>query len=154
MLKVIYTSLVQSILEYGIIAWGAAYPTNLRNVEVIQRSIIKIILHKPRDYPSIQLFKDFDVLNIKQLFHLNVFIYYNNKPKNFCDHNYPTRNNSRKQLRYVRCKTKSVQFQGNSIYPIIYNELPPRIRDIRNSKRLRKALQMWMINKTWCWSRY
>lgn len=145
LLRLLYFALVQSVIEYGISAWGAAYPSILRNVEVTQKSIIKVILEKPRDYPTNEIFKDFQVLPIKKLFHMSVFLEYNKRPKSLFDHNYRTRNNVSKHLRYVRCKTKLYKSQGKVIYPKLYNNLPSDIRDIKNPKKLRTALQHWMI---------
>jgi hypothetical protein len=68
MLRSVYHALTQSVLQYGVIAWGGAYGTSLRPLEVLQRSIIKIILRKPRDFPTADLYRQFDVLPLDLLY--------------------------------------------------------------------------------------
>ena len=45
--KMVYYSLTQSILAYGIGAWGGAYQNKIEQLNVIQRKTLKII-HKKK----------------------------------------------------------------------------------------------------------
>lgn len=45
-IKIVYKALVESILTYGIIAWGAANKNNLNKLQITQNNIQRIILHK------------------------------------------------------------------------------------------------------------
>ena len=67
-LKAVYYALSQSILQYGIVGWGGAYENALTPLKVMQRSIIKIILKKPPDYPTSELYRDFPVLSLERIF--------------------------------------------------------------------------------------
>jgi hypothetical protein len=67
-LKMTYYALAQSILTYGIIAWGAAYKVTLSPLEVTQRTLLKIILRKPKDHSTVLLFAEAKVLSVHQLF--------------------------------------------------------------------------------------
>ena len=72
-LRTLYCSMVQSILTYGILAWGFYY----YRLEKIQNRIIRII---SRSKP---IFKAFDLLTINDLFSLNCLRFlYNYKNKN------------------------------------------------------------------------
>lgn len=148
LLKIIYISLVQSILEYGIHVWGSVYPSHLNSLEVVQKAILKIILGRPRDYPSIQLFREFQVLNLKQLFKMNIITHHYNRQKDYFNHQYQTRNNTRRNLRITKCKTKLYKSQANNLFPSIFNNLPSKIRDVNHPTKLRKALLEWFINET------
>ena len=57
-----------SLLRYGLIVWGGgAYKSNLMPLKVIQNTILKIVLHKDRRYPTRQLY-DEEVCNIAGLY--------------------------------------------------------------------------------------
>lgn len=73
-LKIIYFSLCQSIITYGISAWGGAKKTLLIKAERAQRAIIKIINCKPFRYPTKKLFEEFAVLTVRQLFIKSVLL--------------------------------------------------------------------------------
>ena|SRR5436190_4942643 len=51
-LKTIYFAYVQSILLFGIIAWGGAYKSVTCPLQITQKSILKAALKKPRRYPT------------------------------------------------------------------------------------------------------
>ncbi|KAG8299984.1 hypothetical protein J6590_087770 [Homalodisca vitripennis] len=56
---------VQSILQYGIIAWGGAFKTIIDPLNVIQKSILKAALNKPKRFSSNELFIESDILTIR-----------------------------------------------------------------------------------------
>lgn len=67
-MKTVYYALGQSIMQYGIVGWGGAYSSNLEPLYIVQRKIIKIILHKPSDYPTDLLHEEFCVPRITALY--------------------------------------------------------------------------------------
>ena len=100
--KVIYHSLVESHLNYGITIWASSFskdasnnfdcagvPDNLKNVKKAQNKIIRSILRQPRFNKTTQLYtemsplyKKLDVLKIRDLYWYNMGIicyeYFNN----------------------------------------------------------------------------
>lgn len=68
MLRVVYFAMTQSLLQYGITAWGGLGIVAQNKLLKAQKSIIKIILNKPKTYSSEKLFKDMNVFDVKQLF--------------------------------------------------------------------------------------
>jgi hypothetical protein len=74
-LRLVYYAYVQSVLSYGILAWGGALPTCLKPIHTIQKTIIKAALHKPIRSPTDLLFEEFKVFNITQLFVRTLLIY-------------------------------------------------------------------------------
>jgi hypothetical protein len=64
----IYYALVQSLLNYGILSWGSADDVVIYPLESVQRCVLKIILKKHRMYPTVDLFIDANVLDIRQLY--------------------------------------------------------------------------------------
>ena len=68
LLMLVYGSLVESFIRYGIIEWGGfAYESNLKPLKVIQNTILKVVFHKDRRYPTRQLY-DEGVCNIAGLY--------------------------------------------------------------------------------------
>lgn len=67
-LKIAYYAYVQSLLSFGIIAFGGAYKTILQPLFVIQKSILKVAFKKYQRYPTDNLFSEIGVLTVRQLF--------------------------------------------------------------------------------------
>ena len=68
MITSIYKALGQSILEYGIIGWGAANTTNLRPAITIQKLILKVLLNKHKQFSQDLVFQETEVLDVRQLY--------------------------------------------------------------------------------------
>jgi uncharacterized protein YjaZ len=123
----IYYGLVQSLLQYSITSWGAAYSTSLNCIEIAQKLIIKIIIKKPRDYSSERLFRDFRVLKFKDLFRLGSILQVLKEPGY---HTFITTNRTRCEYAYRQAKgnTTFAQHHYNYIGEKNFNELPLNIR--------------------------
>ena len=65
--RIIYMALIQSKIQYGIAAWGAAYKTNLKSIERNQKKFLKILYKKPRTFGTKQLFQEIKVPTISEL---------------------------------------------------------------------------------------
>lgn len=131
LLKNVYYTLVQSLLSYGILAWGGTYSTILSKVNVIQRSVIKIALHKPRLFPTAQLFNLFKVFTVRELFVLEVFKYYFKERDHIShlSHSYTTRAINANHCCVIRAR-KTVQQRCYLYYtPKLCNLLPVDLRN-------------------------
>ena len=130
----LYRALFESILTYGILVWGGTYKNALHSLEIIQKSILKIIFKKHRLYPSHLLFSK-NILNVRCLYILAVakfMINYESKP--LIKHNLGTRNRQYENLSLPMNKTtlnlKSILYFG----PKIYNKVPISIRSSKIHK--------------------
>lgn len=72
LLMTVYYALCQSILTYCISAWGGAYKSHLIRLERSQRMVLKIMLGKSYRYSTEQLYKDANVLTVRQLYISNI----------------------------------------------------------------------------------
>ncbi|CAG4940655.1 unnamed protein product [Colias eurytheme] len=70
----VFHALCQSILQYGISVWGGAGITNFITVERAQRAVIKVMLRKPFRFPTADLYSEFAVLRVRQLFVLKAVL--------------------------------------------------------------------------------
>ena len=130
----LYRALFESILTYGILVWGGTYKNALHSLEIIQKSILKIIFKKHRLYPSHLLFSK-NILNVRCLYILAVakfMINYESKP--LIKHNLGKRNRQYENLSLPMNKTtlnlKSLLYFG----PKIYNKVPISIRSSKIHK--------------------
>lgn len=64
----LYHSLFESRMGYGLCVWGGAPKTLLQPLVVTQKSIIRTILRKGRRHPSFPLFADTQILPVRHLY--------------------------------------------------------------------------------------
>jgi hypothetical protein len=67
-IRIFYFVLVESKITYGLIGWGGAYNNVLSLLQTCQNTIIKVAIKKDRRYPTKKIFKEFNVLNTKNLY--------------------------------------------------------------------------------------
>lgn len=65
-MRMVYFAIAQSVLEYGIIAWGGTYSKTISPLTNLQNKIVKLCLKKTRFYSTTQAFLDFDVMTTRQ----------------------------------------------------------------------------------------
>lgn len=151
-LKSIYFALVQARLQYAIVSWGACYKTHLRSIDVLQKKCIKIIIKKPIFYPSDLTFSDSKLLDLRQIYFLNVLLYtYKNKHiLTEISHKYGTRSKNKHNV-----ITPTVQKTlGQRCYTYLchkfYNFLPEMYRvyllKINSVQLFKKMLKIFLIN--------
>lgn len=147
-LKMTYKSLVESILTYGIIIWGGTYSSQLKNIKITQKWILKVMLWKNRRYSTEQLFLDSNVFNVNGLYILNIakFVYRNRELRIPTNHIHNTRQNERNALFTPRPNfnlyKKSIGFTG----PKIYNIIPEYLKAINNYKLFCKKLSIFIMH--------
>ncbi|KAG7313414.1 hypothetical protein JYU34_000535 [Plutella xylostella] len=74
LLRTIYFALCQSLIVYCISCWGSAHKSSLIVAERAQRSVLKVLLKKPRRYSTKTLYEEMTVLSVRKLFILKSFI--------------------------------------------------------------------------------
>lgn len=148
LLKTIYFSLVESLINYGIIVWGSACKNVLNSLDVAQKYIIKIIMFKTKRYSSQLLFQESNLLNVEQLyikavirFMLNNDYYRNVIAHTLCTRQATSQNLSLASVRHVAAK-RHVSFTG----PRVYNALPTDLRG-RPFGRIRTKVNDWIVSE-------
>ena len=71
-LRTVYFSLIDSYLNYGIILWGNAHKYILRKLEIYQKKALRIIANKQYNYPTNELFKNYNILKFNNIYQLNL----------------------------------------------------------------------------------
>ncbi|KAJ8947832.1 hypothetical protein NQ318_009976, partial [Aromia moschata] len=85
-LKIVYYALIESRLSYGILGWGGIANRYLKQLDILQKRFLKIMLNKNNTYPSVSLYSEAHVLDIRKLYVLNVAVILLNNIK--CKINY------------------------------------------------------------------
>lgn len=124
-----YFGLVQSVISYGIIAWGGAATKYINKIVTNKKYIIKIMLRKPFGYPTDLLYAETKLLSIQQLYSLAILAEIEKNPdciiKN--NHSYNTRNKN--LAKNIKCnKTVGRRCFLNYVHKI-YNKFKMYIAD-------------------------
>ena len=67
-MRVVYLALMQSVIQYEMIGWGAASPTIISPLLRTQRILLRVMLRRDPRHPSYPLFREMAVLPIKRLY--------------------------------------------------------------------------------------
>lgn len=146
LIKTVYIALCQSVLSYCVSSWGGSAKTFLLELERAQRLILKISQFKPRLYPTDVLFRESEVLSVRQLYILATIIRQHRQIHYSVDQ---TQSSSRRQ--YMVCPTSSVRtsyahkffrFQAGRLYNHANKAL--NIYPL-NYVQCKKAVTTWLI---------
>lgn len=147
-LKILYYSLVQSHLTYGILAWGGVTNQHLKRLEITQKWILKIILQKPFLFPSDSLYQESGMLDLRQLFFRQLALtqYKKKEVSSYISHKYPTR---KKENTIVIPYVNKTIGQRCHCYlaPKIFNNIPEDISLISSFGLFKKRLTVWIMQK-------
>lgn len=122
LLKTIYLALCQSILNYCILAWGGTASTSLLALERAQRAVLKVSLRKPRRYPTVDLYKEAQVLSVRRLFLLRATLFTHQKTLNMPSYSNLLKKRIFKIPTVAVCTSFAQRFQM-FLFPRIYNTL-------------------------------
>lgn len=146
-LRKIYFALVQSLLSYGIIAWGAAYDNVLNPLIVAQKRIIKLIYKLNIRYPSNLLFKHCNFLSVRNLYYKDATMQ-SIKYGALADNDviiYHTRYKENQNLILPRLNRAIGQRSFLYLGQKMYNLLPQHLKNIIHNKKFKKIMSEWLI---------
>ncbi|CAG9773461.1 unnamed protein product [Ceutorhynchus assimilis] len=148
----VYYSLAESVLNYGILCWGSACESVLLPLKIAQKYVLKILLFKPKMYSTDLLFSQTEFLNLRQLYCVRV-IQFSLNYKLFQDtvnHSIQTRAVTEIKL-YTSLQNYSTT-QRNILFtgPRLLNLLPLDIKNKQNlTKTTKNKIKDWVkINYT------
>ena len=134
-LNMIYYALFNSVISYGITAWGGAYQNNIQLLQSVQTRILKII--------NKNNFQEIIPLNLQQLFAYDCLrFYYSNLKEQF--------NNSTRQTRYKSIippkHHKTVSNKNSYLRAIfIFNSMPNNLKVLDIEKKsTNKKIKDWI----------
>lgn len=147
-LKIVYHALVESHLSYGIIAWGAADKTYIKDIGILQRRILKTMTNRMSSHSSDALYKELNILDIRQLFYLKVAIKAHSERIYLMpiDHDHSTRYKEKSVVVPLKATTKG-QHSYDYLAPKIYNSIPESIKKVPSQKRFKYLLKRNLIQE-------
>ena len=153
----LYHSLVYPYLYYGNIVWGAAYKSNLKRLNVLQKRIIRIITKSRFDAHTSPLFQKYHLLTLDNihLYQIGLFmfsVHSNSIPdtfqtmfsKNFETHHYATRQANNYKVYFSR--TNILKFSIVSSGPRLWNSFPNELKSKQPLSCFKSNLKKHLIN--------
>lgn len=144
-MKILYYSLVEPHLIYGLLAWGSATNNAINNLQNVQKLIIKKVFKLKWNYPTDNLFSETKIFDIRQLFCQIILIwqYKNRRELVNVHHNYNTRYKVNSAVVPTIHKTKS-QRCFTYLGPKLYNLIPTEIKSINSENLFKKKIKQWI----------
>lgn len=144
-LMTLYYSLFWSIVTYGIIAWGGATNTIIAPIITIQKRIIKIIFNKPASFPSEQLYREQEIIELRKYYiEKSLFTNYQSLQGKFMK---IKQKPARQQFLQTPKINKEIDRRNNRYVSVkTFNLLPENLKEkkIDTLKRSR-AIRKWII---------
>ena len=154
---VIYNSLFESRLRYGLLGWGTAPEASISKLRVLQNRAVRFITFAPFHFYVLPLFSTLNVLPFDDLLFLQKSIFmhnfrYKNLPfmlSSYCfpvSHSISTRYASNMNYRIPLYKTnrgqKSIKYTG----PKVWSEIPKEIKLLAYRKPFSKKLKTYLLS--------
>ena len=156
-LKIIYDSLVKSILAYGIEIWYSAPAYILNKIFICQKKIIRAICNLGYFDHTNNSFKSLCILKLEDLYKVNLStVFFDaiilNKNANVLPnlrtrndfHNYPLRNSSHLILPFFHYSRTQRGFLYRGIS--IWNSLPSNIKNCKSGKCFKARLAFYYLS--------
>jgi hypothetical protein len=145
-MRQVYFSLTQSLICYGIEAWGGCAAFVHERLAKTQKLIIKVIMRKPIRFPTLELFEIFPVLSVRQLFVKSILCKYHvNLAKHMRSQQIRLTRSSESQNFVVPLfRTTNGQRQYAFFAPKIFNDLPPTIKSIKKDEQFKNAIKAYV----------
>lgn len=148
-LKMVYCSLVESVVAYGIVAWGNACGNAMSALIVAQKYLIKVMLFKNKRYPTVSLFQEGELLTVEQLHIKSVIRFMIKVPyyKVNIDHNLNTRNAVSQNVQLPSVSLSAAQRHISFTGPKLYNALPLRFK-VKPYKLVKHIINEWILGNS------
>jgi len=155
-LKILYHSLVESYLNYGLIAWGNS--VHIQKLFKLQKRAIRIISKKSYRSHTEPLFKSLSILTIHDLYESQVLLFMhdfknNNLPKSF-EHMFrlnseiAERTTRQSHLYHIsKPRTNYTSKLPNFTFPHIWNKYAPTLQLDKSRYHIKTECKQMLLNK-------
>lgn len=150
--KLIYTSLIESRLRYGIILWGSTSRTNFQRVFRLQKRAIRIMAGLNKRVSCRDYFKSFNILTLPMIYIYEMLLFYKFKSTEIAGiniHNYNTR--QRGQHRQTSHRLEVASWLPQNMGPKLFNNLPDFIKNELSHKKFKFLLHKYLMERA-CYS--
>lgn len=153
-LRIVYLSLAESLIRYGITSWGHSTKTNLLSVQNVQYSLLKLLLNKDKyeqrhDVPKSLLYNSVNLLSVRAILWLKIASQHTSQSEHnkIVTHVHNTRLIANDGLVVPRYLNKYGQRTLEYLVPIIYNMLPNSIKSCELTLRRKYMLKKWLCER-------
>ena len=142
----VYKVIAESVIRYGIVVWGGLYHSALKQLNVVQNYILKVINKKNKRFSTRQLYTT-EILNVRSLYIVEIcsFVFKNYNLKRYVNHMYEIRNKTNKHISIPKSNSNINLRFVNYLAPKIYNIIPVEIKDIKKIKPFRRACRLYVV---------
>lgn len=145
-LKLLYYSLVQSRLNYGLSCWGSAYMIHLKSLLVAQKAIVRVIVGKNRYHASLPIFRLLKILPLRYLYIYKVLKMFFARSNSYSFKNVTNYSLRRQKVCVVaKVQTESYRRFYTNIAPYIFNQLPDTLRLLNRIANFACNLKVWLF---------
>ena len=154
----LYYSLILPYLNYCNLIWASNYESRLHKLIILQKKAIRLIQGARKDAHTAPIFRDLNLLNLKQIRSLQIgeFIYryeHNLLPSSFAGyftlgsqiHGHFTRRAT--SYRPVKARTNTREFSIRAAGPLLWNSIPLEIRSSKTRHEFKKRLRLFLIDE-------
>ncbi|CAH0547221.1 unnamed protein product [Brassicogethes aeneus] len=143
-IQIAYYGLVNSVLGYGILAWGGILKTHLNNLERVHKRIVKIMFKKDLYYSGNQLLQEKNILNVRQIYAQQLIKWQFKNEKYTKTHAYNTKGSINITTKKA---TKTIGTKSHTyLAPRLYNFLPI---SLTNTKYItNKKIKVWLFKQS------
>ena len=144
-LRSVYMALVESHLNYGIIAWGGALNCHIHKLEIMQKKFLKVLIGKNQLYSSELLFKESNVADLRQLFFAKCVLEAYRENNTVVSTTYKTRQTDKKSMHVPKVNTSAAQRSWFFLGPRCFNGLPEHIKSLQK-RQFQKELKKYIMS--------
>lgn len=147
-LRLIYFSIIESKLQYGITCWGGIYFTNINTLLVAQKKIIRIMARVPRTEHAMVFFKQFHILPLRYLYVFRVLRIFFIRGGNVQSNARVYSSRLRFQNKVILLKANVEAFRRFFTFCALkfYNYLPFHVSSSLNLRIFLKELKSWLFS--------
>lgn len=144
----IYKTLVQSIVLYCLPIWGGSHKTKIITLERAQRSILKVLLCKKITHSTTDVYREADVLTVRQLYILNCILKIHKTIK--IDPCILQKRNPYSVIKQPIIRTSFAKRQFYSISIYLYNKVNRTVNIYTKTYReCKKNITVWLKEKNY-----
>lgn len=149
--KMLYQSLCESKISYGISVWGGTFNTTINCLSVTQKYIMRTMARKNRLEPSAPIFVNFALLPIRHLYAYKTLRAFFNRSGQYRapvpqDGTRVTRQASQQLLmRPLHPLRSAFQKTFDYLAPKMFNELPAQIKQSSTTRRFGNGVKNWLL---------
>lgn len=147
--RLVYFALCQSIINYGLVAWGVAHKTTLLQAEIAQRGIIKTVFRKPRRFSTDSLYAETRLLSVRQLAILNFVLRFHKQAMD------DMRINSGRRQRFKKWTLPSTSFFASQrsfgyLGPLLYTKINKKFNLlVKTRNECKRVIKKWLCEVTY-----